>query len=169
MLACIPLTGSVQIQDISDVASVPEAQLTRILRMMTLINFLREPQPGYIAHTTLSASFVSRPSHLDAALFLAETAAPTALSMTSTTKLYGQSNSPIECAYSLAFHPAQSFQSSCHESPKLYRQFCAYTRYLDSVDDEAATELLGRLDWLNLGNVRVVDVRVPFLADDSAI
>ncbi|EXV01917.1 hypothetical protein X797_004751 [Metarhizium robertsii] len=168
-LACIPLNNSVQIQVISDVIGVPEAQLSRILCMMTTAGFLYEPQPGYIAHTPLSASFVTQPSHLDAALFLAGTAAPAALNMTVATKSYGHSDSPSACAYSIAFNTAQSFQSSCGTCPKLKRQFAAYTRHMDPTDDGTATELLGRLDWPKLGNARVADVVAESISPVSAL
>ncbi|KAH8121195.1 O-methyltransferase family protein [Trichoderma asperelloides] len=137
--------------------------------MMTTAGFLYEPQPGYISHTPLSASFVTRPSHLDAALFLAGTAAPAELNMTVATKSYGHTDSPYECAYSIAFNTAQSFQSNCGTNPKLKRQFVAYTRHMDSTDDEAATELLGRLDWLKLGNARVADVVAESISPASAL
>lgn len=160
MLVCISLNSSVPVKDISDVVSVLETQLTCVLRMMTAAGFLHELETGYIAHTALSASFVTRPSHLDAALFLAEIAAPAALNMTSTTKLCSESNNPGECAYSLRFNTTQLLWSSCNNCAKLKCQFSAYTRYLDVGDDAEATESLGRLDWLNLGNARVVDVSV---------
>ncbi|KAF5131495.1 Dothistromin biosynthesis regulatory protein aflJ [Metarhizium anisopliae] len=168
-LACIPLNNSVQIQVISDITGVPEAQLSRILCMMTTAGFLYEPQPGYIAHTPLSASFVTQPSRLDAALFLAGTAAPAALNMTVATKSYGHSDSPSACAYSIAFNTAQSFQSSCGTCPKLKRQFAAYTRHMDPTDDGTATELLGRLDWPKLGNARVADVVAESISPVSAL
>lgn len=163
MLACIPLDGSVPIEDVSIIANVPEAQLRRVLHMTTIVGFLQEAQPGHIAHTSLSANFVTRPSYLDAALFLAETAAPAALHMQSATKRYGQSSNPSECAYSLAFNTAQSFQATCKQRPKLRRQFPSYFRYLSegSDDNAIAVKLLGRLDWLQLGNARVVDVSTP--------
>jgi hypothetical protein len=166
VLACIPLGSSVRIQDVADLASVPESQLCRVLRMMTMVGFLHEPQPGHVAHTALSASFVTRPSHLDAAMFLAETVAPTALHMASATKRYGQSDNPSESAYSVAFNTSQPFRSTCEQRPKLQRQWPAYLRYIsDAVDDGAAAELLGRLDWFNLGNARVADVSFPSLPD----
>lgn len=171
ILACIPLYdrgtnqldgcggGGVQIQDISDIACVPVGQLTRVLAMMTSVGFLREPEPRCIAHTALSARFVTKPSYLDAALFLAETVAPSALNMAKATKKYGNSNIPSHCAYSLTFNATQPLRSLLDKNSKLQRQFLAYSRYLgDVVDDSAAVELLGRLNWTKLGNARIVDV-----------
>ncbi|KKA18013.1 Uncharacterized protein T310_8038 [Rasamsonia emersonii CBS 393.64] len=84
--ACVPLDGSALMKDVSDLIGVPETQLCRIIRMATTAGFLQEPQPGYIAHSALSASFVTKPSYLDAAMFLAGTAVPAALEMAAATK-----------------------------------------------------------------------------------
>ncbi|KAE9364955.1 nonfunctional aflatoxin co-regulatory protein [Stipitochalara longipes BDJ] len=159
ILACIPLGSSVRVQDVAEIASVPESQLYRVVRMMAMVGFLIENQPGHIGHTELSASFVTKPSHLDAAMFLADTAAPTALHMASATKRYGQPENPTESSYSVAFNTPQPFLLACEQRPKLRRQWPAYLRYIsDEVDDEASAELLGRLDWFNLGNALIVDV-----------
>ncbi|KID84511.1 O-methyltransferase family protein [Metarhizium guizhouense ARSEF 977] len=89
--------------------------------------------------------------------------------MTVATKSYGHSDSPSECAYSIAFNTAQSFQSSCGTCPKLKRPFAAYTRHMDPTDDGTATELLGRLDWPKLGNARVADEVAESISPVSAL
>ncbi|KAK4168175.1 hypothetical protein QBC43DRAFT_202083 [Cladorrhinum sp. PSN259] len=53
---------------------VPEMELSRIVRMTSTVGFLAEPRPGYIAHTALSAPYVTQLNYLDATMFLAETA-----------------------------------------------------------------------------------------------
>lgn len=157
VLACIPLSGSVPAKDVADLVGVPETQLCRVVRMTATAGFLNEPQPGHIAHTALSAPFVTKPSFLDAAMFLAETAAPTALQMAVATQRYGNSNRPNESAYNLAFNTSQTFQSACEQRSKLQRQWPAYLRYVGDVDD-SVTEVLTRLDWLSLGNACIVEV-----------
>jgi hypothetical protein len=69
---------------------VDEAQLSGVVRMTATAGFLRKPQSGFISHTALSSPFVSQLFYLDAIMFLAEMAAPTALQMTNITKLSGQ-------------------------------------------------------------------------------
>ncbi|KAF2464733.1 uncharacterized protein BDR25DRAFT_296310 [Lindgomyces ingoldianus] len=151
VLACIPLDGSISIEEIADLASVPETQLGRVVRMMATAGFLHEPHPGHIAHTSLSAPFVTNLAFLDAAMFLAETAAPTALHMPAATQRQGR-----QSAYSLAFPGSQPFPSACVERTKLQRQWSAYRRCVGDVDD-SATELIGRLKWRSLGNACIVD------------
>ncbi|KAL8792411.1 MAG: hypothetical protein Q9195_005025 [Heterodermia aff. obscurata] len=168
VLACIPLNGSVPLKDVADLAHVPETQLCRIVRMTATAGFLHEPQPGYVAHTALSASFVVRLSNLDAVMFLAQTAAPTALQMPAVTKRQGHSDSSSGSAYSLAFNTSQTFQSACEQRSKLQRQWAAYLRSTGDKGD-SVTELLSRLDWRNLGSACIVDVSPAVARTDTVV
>lgn len=160
MLACIPLSGSVPAKDIADLTGVSETQLCRVVRMMATADFLHEPEPGYIAHTALSAPFVTKLIYLDAAMFLAETAAPAASQMAAATQRHGHSNDGAS-AYTIAFNTSQTFQTACEQQPKLHRQWLAYRRCTGDIDD-CVIELLSRLDWRNLGDACIVDVsRMP--------
>ena len=162
VLACIPLSGSIAAKDVADLTGVPETQLCRVVRMTATAGFLHEPRPGQIAHTALSAPFVTNLSYLDATKFLAETAAPTALHMTTATQRHGHLESPSDSAYSIAFNTSQPFQSACVERTKLQRQWSAYRRCAGDKDD-GLTELLGRLNWRSLGSAYIVDVSVLLL------
>lgn len=85
------------------ISQLSESQISRVMRMTTIAGFLHEPQPGHVAHNTLSAPFVTKPFFLDAAIFLSEIAAPTALQIAVATQRFGQSQRPNECAYNLGF------------------------------------------------------------------
>ncbi|ROV99515.1 hypothetical protein VMCG_06382 [Cytospora schulzeri] len=65
--------------DLADLVNVPATQLQRVVRLITA-GFLQEPHPGSgeVAHTELSASFVTHFPNLEAAMFLGGTAAPAA-------------------------------------------------------------------------------------------
>ncbi|KAL8830461.1 MAG: hypothetical protein Q9191_001423 [Dirinaria sp. TL-2023a] len=160
VLACIPLSGSIAAKEVADLVGVPETQLYRIVRMTATAGFLREPQPGQIAHTALSAPFVTSLSFLDAAMFLAETAAPTALHMGTAAQSHGSLDSASESAYSVTFNTSQTFQSACVERKRLQRQWSAYRRCTGDVDD-SVTELLSQLNWRSLGNACIVDTNEP--------
>ena len=157
VLACIPLSGSILAKDVADLAGVPETHLWRVVRMTATAGFLQESSPGHIAHTALSAPFVTNLSFLDATMFLAETVAPTALHMATATQRYARLESPSESAYSIAFNTPQPFEAACVERTRLHRQWSAYRRCTGDIDD-SVTELLGRLNWLSLGNACIVDV-----------
>ncbi|KAF7587025.1 hypothetical protein BBP40_007847 [Aspergillus hancockii] len=139
VLACIPLHGSVPISDVAELAGVPEIQLCRIIQMTATAGFLQESQPGQVAHTALSARFVTKPSYLDAAMFLAETAAPAALQMAAATQRFGPSQQPNESAYNIAFHTSDTFASSCEQRPHLQRQWPAYLRLVQNLLKEQSS------------------------------
>ena len=159
ILACIPLSGSVPFKDVADLAGVPDTQLCRIVRMMVIAGFLQEPQPGCVAHSSLSARFVTKPSFLDAAMFLSETAAPTALQMPLATQRFGYSQHPHESTYNVAFTTPVTFASAFERLPKLQRQWPAYLHHVTDNVDVSVTDILSRLDWLSFGNASVVEVR----------
>lgn len=157
VLACIPLSGSIPAQEVAELVGVPETQLCRVVRMTATAGFLQEPRPGQIAHTALSAPFVTKLSFLDATMFLAEIAAPTALHMGTAAQRHGYPASPSDSAYSVAFHTSQPFQTACKERKRLQRQWSAYRHCTGDVDD-SVTELLGQLNWRSLGSACIVDV-----------
>ncbi|KAL8747707.1 MAG: hypothetical protein Q9190_000448 [Brigantiaea leucoxantha] len=156
--ACIPFSGTVAFKDVADLAGVPETQLCRVVRMTATAGFLREPDPGHVAHSALSASFVTKRSFLDAAMFLAKTAAPTALQMSVASRRFGNSRQPNESAYNVAFDTSVTFASVYERQPKLQRQWPAFLRHSTDDVDASVTDILTRLDWLTLGEASVVEV-----------
>ena len=139
-------------------ASVPETQLRRVVRMVATAGFLQEPSDHHVAHTALSAPFVTHPGLLDAATFLSSTAAPAALKMSAATRLYPGSQRPDETAYNLAFHTSGTFAELCERQPRIQQQWPAYFQYGTDDEDLAVKDVLMRLDWKSLGNATVVDV-----------
>jgi AraC-like DNA-binding protein len=159
VLACIPLFGSVPLKDVADLAGVPVTQLCRVVRMTATAGFLQVLQPDHVAHTALSAPFVTKPSYLDAAMFLSGTAAPAALQMAAATQRFGHSQRPNESAYNVAFNTSATFASACEQRPKLQRQWPAYLRYGTGDVGDCVTDILAAyLDPLRLGNATVVEV-----------
>ncbi|KAF2232862.1 hypothetical protein EV356DRAFT_449295 [Viridothelium virens] len=156
ILASIPVSGGVPAKDVADLAGVPETQLRRVVRMTATAGFLFEPQPGYIAHTALSAPFVTNLSYLDATIFLAETAVPASLQMAK-----GSATSSI--AGSRA--PTVSFNLS---ETKLQRQWSAY-QWCTGDQNDGITEMLSRLNWHSLKNACVVDVCASSTRPASAL
>lgn len=130
MLAYLPLglDDGLPIKDIAELADVSEPQLCRIVSFMAMSGFLRAPKPGFVAHTTLSASFVRLPAQLDAAMFLAETVAPCALHMAVTTR------------------NRESFAVNWG-SKRVERLWPSFLRALGSADD---TDVLGQMDWASI-------------------
>ncbi|KAL2751792.1 hypothetical protein ACRALDRAFT_2045052 [Sodiomyces alcalophilus JCM 7366] len=129
VLACIPLRESASTRDIADLVGVPEPQLSRIVRMTATYGFLREPEPGKVAHSALSAEFVTNPSLLDAIVFLANTAVPAALHMPASTQRFCDSRFPSETAYNLASNSPVPFSTACEQRPQLRRQWAAFKEH----------------------------------------
>ena len=126
--------------------------------MTATAGFLHEPQPAHVAHSALSAPFVTRPSYLDAVMFLSETAAPAALHMTAATQRFGQSQRPHESAYNVALNTSVTFASMCEQRSKLQRQWPAYLHHAMGDVELSITDVLTCFDWLSLGNATVVEV-----------
>ncbi|KAH7418870.1 hypothetical protein BKA64DRAFT_691278 [Cadophora sp. MPI-SDFR-AT-0126] len=159
ILACIPLGRSALITDVAELSSVPEGLLSRIVRLTATVGFLSEPQPGHVAHTSLSGSFVSDPSFLDAGMFLAESAMPAALKMATATQKFAGSDSPTETAWNIHAALDQPFHVVRGEKPKLNRQHSSYLRHAAGVHtDEEVVALLSKLNWSRLWNPSMVEV-----------
>lgn len=163
MLAYIPLNGCVSVTDVADLADVPDTQLRRVVRLMAMAGFLREPDPGFVEHTTISAGFVNRPMLLDATMFLAETSAPNALHMAATTrgrqeKARGQSQeSSGDSSHSMTCSDEQASQPAYRPRARWQRHRPAFFRCIGDVSC-GSLELLRQLNWAGLGNACVVDV-----------
>ncbi|KAL9078955.1 MAG: hypothetical protein Q9157_002139 [Trypethelium eluteriae] len=164
ILACIPLAGSVPIKDVADLSGVPKTLLARIIRLMATSGFLHELQPDYVAHTPLSAQFVTNPALLDAAMFLAESVAPAALSMALATQRFGDSQRSDESAYNLALNTNKPFHTARDERPKLSRQWSAYLHYAGGLHaaSENVADIFAQLNWdspnISIAYTRIVEV-----------
>jgi hypothetical protein len=158
VLTCIPLRGSVPLRDVAELTGVPETQLCHVVRMMATTGFLCEPQPGHVAHSALSAPFVTKLPFLDAAMFLSHTAAPAAMKMAVATQRFGSSQRTNESAYNVAFNTSTTFAMACEQQAKLQRQWSAYLQYGMGDANASIIDILMRLDWIRLGSVLVVEV-----------
>jgi len=155
ILAFIPHLGSIAIQDIAELADVPEDQLRRIVRMTAAAGFLHEPQPGHIEHTPLSAPFGNRPSYYDALMFLTTTAAPAAMQMVATTQRLRHHQQPLQGTGLFNDLPlVASFQGQA--TPR--RQWPSYLRHALGDQDSSIASILKSFNWDSLGEATVVDV-----------
>jgi hypothetical protein len=137
ILACIPLDGLVAFVEVADISNVSVDQLQRVVRLMATAGFLCEPNDSHVAHTPLSASFVTEPALLDAALYLARAAVPAALNM------------------SPAGQPPQACEPS---QPRVQRQFVAYMSHGVLDEAHAVDGVIKCVDWNGLASATVVDV-----------
>ncbi|KAL4988007.1 hypothetical protein BDW68DRAFT_187592 [Aspergillus falconensis] len=163
VLACIPLDGEVAFEEVADISNVPVDQLQRVVRLMVTAGFLSEQSSGHVAHTPLSASFVTDPDLLDASLFLAQVAVPAALKMPRSMGQpdaydHGLSPSAIGRSESRAAGLEERFDPA---QPKTQRQFEAYLARGILDEPVAVDEVLRLVDWAAIGPATVVDIHPP--------
>lgn len=131
------------------------SQLSKVISLLATRGFLQQREPGSVAHTPLSAQFITTQSLLDASVFLAESVVPAALQMPILTQRLGAAYGSPEAAMS-AMRP---FQAALNERPKLRRQWAAYLRHAAGLhQEEEVLDVITRLNWSNLGSSCVVEV-----------
>jgi hypothetical protein len=139
--------------------------ICRIVRMSMTAGFLREPQPGYMAHSALSAAFVTNPSYFDAMMFLARIATPAALKMPLVTRQRSADLGERTTQNELRNTPASLanvLDPSETVSPRLERQWHAYLRFGTGNVSDTATDILSCLEPLQGANASVVEVNHAF-------
>lgn len=158
VLSCIPLDGSVLYSEIAQISLVPESQLRRNARMMMTSNFLCEPKPGELAHTALSAHFVTNPALCDSAMFLADVVKPAMAKCVEATERFGATDQKNQTALNIAINNKMAFGDYLAQTPKLRRQFSAYMRTVATNDEMCGDQLVEAFDWASLRDATVVDV-----------
>ncbi|KFY14210.1 hypothetical protein V492_02775 [Pseudogymnoascus sp. VKM F-4246] len=159
VLACIPFDESLPVEDLADLVGVPESQLVRVIRLTATCGFLREPISGFVSHSALSAQFITNQSLLDATVFIADLATPTALQMPQATQRFGNSSSATDSAYNLALNTVRPFHVAVQERSRLRRQWSAYLCHAAGLhQEEEIVDVLSKLNWSNLGNACIVEV-----------
>ncbi|KAK5011228.1 hypothetical protein LTR28_004735 [Elasticomyces elasticus] len=158
VLACIPLEGSVLYSEIAEIAGVPEAQLRSVARMMMTSNFLYEPRLGELAHSTLSAHFVTDPALLDSAVFMTDVSMPAAAKLARATEIFGATEQRNQTALNVAFETEMPFYKFVAQSPKMEKQFAAYTKNVTTNEETNIKHLLTGFSWSALNEATVIDV-----------
>jgi hypothetical protein len=148
IIAYIPLDDIISLEELANLADVSEHTLSRVVRMTATAGFLYEPQPGHVAHTSLSLSFTTELSYFDAAMFLANKVAPASFDLAffanehDGTAMHLQSPRPLD------------FLS---QEPQTNRQWQAFRQSMGSMSNSLAY-LPNMLNWRSLGDASVVDI-----------
>ena len=123
-------------------------------------NFLAEPESEQLAHSDLSAAFVTRPELLDWATYMTSTSAPTALQMIEQTETYGSSLAKNETAYNIAMSTPLPFFDHVATSQALTKRFAGYMKNVTTSDGVSIKHLVAGYDWSALGQAKIVDVSI---------
>ncbi|KAL8747775.1 MAG: hypothetical protein Q9190_000381 [Brigantiaea leucoxantha] len=150
--------ASFQVQTLATLASVPLNQLKSIARMAMTANFLREPVPGEVAHSSTSAAMIQNPLLYDWALFMTSTSAMMASQTVEATEKYGATDSKTQTTYNVWKDTDKPFFDSIKQSKELTRQFASYMKSVASGKGTHIQHLLTGYDWASLGKVTVVDL-----------
>ncbi|KAJ9606818.1 hypothetical protein H2200_008828 [Cladophialophora chaetospira] len=144
---------------VAQAAKVPEQQLRQVARMAATSGFLSQPSPNMLAHTPLSARFVTNPLYREAALYQTETEGGIALNMTPMTSKYRGSEKINETAHNIFDKTdLRYFQYLDKRSKSVFRYQAAMT-VLGGYGKETSTRhLVEMFDWAGLGEAEVVDV-----------
>ena len=125
------------------------------------MGFLHEPQEDHVAHTPLSAPFVVKPSLLDAVMFLAETAAPSALHMSLATQRVAGSTQSNDSTWNTGMNTTQPFHEAQKLKPKLGRQWASYLYHAAGLlTVEEMVKILSQFNWSGATRACVVEVRI---------
>ncbi|KAI1271079.1 S-adenosyl-L-methionine-dependent methyltransferase [Xylaria sp. FL0933] len=105
----VPLEGAISLHDLSAKTGLSEDKLTRIVRY-AIINFiLREPEPGAIAHTALSAALARDPKFATYLRLCLVDLAPVNAALPAALRRWPASESVTECAVNAAFDTSEPF------------------------------------------------------------
>ena len=150
--AYVPLNDSISLDELAELADVPEHTLSRVVRMTATAGFLHEPQLGCVAHTPLSLAFTNELLYFDAAMFLANKVAPSALDLTPFEQK--QNHGGLNMAGLQSF---ESFATHRAQEPQLNRQWLAYCHSVGNPPNDLGA-LINLLNWQSLGDASVVHV-----------
>lgn len=130
--------------------------------MTATAGFLHEPEPGLVAHTPLSASFSTELSYFDAAMFLSNQVAPSALHLNlGSQKQEGFSPFGLDDAVGNSNYSIGALYTGSLGGPRLTRQCLAYRDSICGTDDDSLTDLFRQLNWQSLGEATIVYVSYP--------
>ncbi|KAF2158988.1 hypothetical protein M409DRAFT_38028 [Zasmidium cellare ATCC 36951] len=154
----VPLSTSMSYEAVAAATKVPVRQLKSAARMAITRNFLQEPEPGQLAHSSISAAFVNVPSFNDWAVFMASTSAMVATNLVEATQKYGETKSKCETAYNVWQHTDLPFFDHLQLDQERTRQFASYMKNVTSAKGTSIEHLLTGYDWDSLGNATVIDL-----------
>ena len=124
-------------------------------------NLLREPAPGELAHSSVSASFIANPALRDWALFTTSVTAPMAPQIVEATEKFGATESKTQTAFNVWENTDKPFFDHVKQDKELSRQFASYMKHITTGFGESIQHVVTGYDWASLGKPTIVDVCFP--------
>ncbi|KAK3390613.1 O-methyltransferase-domain-containing protein [Podospora didyma] len=158
-------TATVSYADLAAAASVPEARLKSIIRMVMTCALFREPSPNRVGHSATSALLARDADVHSWASYLSTRSAPTALAMTAAHDRFGPNSvAKNETAYNVAFATELPFFDHLALDPKNTAEFAGYMRNVTTSEGVNIKHLVEGYPWADLsssqqeGQPLIVDV-----------
>ncbi|KAI1346685.1 S-adenosyl-L-methionine-dependent methyltransferase [Xylaria sp. FL0043] len=105
----VPLEGAISLHDLSAKTGLSEDKLSRIVRYAITNFILREPEPGAIAHTALSAALARDPKFATYLRLCLVDLAPVNAALPAALRKWPTSDFVTECAVNAAFDTPEPF------------------------------------------------------------
>jgi 6-hydroxytryprostatin B O-methyltransferase len=119
---------------------------------------LTEPRTEHIAHTRISAHFITQPVFNDWVLFMMQYLVPTTLCFSQATEKWGDTTATHQTAHNLAFKTALPSFTHIEQSQHSTEKSARYMRAFDQNPGLAIEHLLTGFDWEGLGSAHIVDL-----------
>ena len=127
--------------------------------MAIVHNFLSEPEPGMVAHNSISTLLVKDPSFMNWARWMTNYYVPAAYKFPEATQRWGQTYTKNETSFNLAMNVEQPFFDHLRHDTEMNTMFSAYMRNVASAEGVSFKHLINGFDWGGLpSGALVVDV-----------
>lgn len=159
----VPLDHGVTFAQIAKERSVDEDLLKRILRHAMTNRIFHEPEPGVVAHTSVSALLARSKSLNDWVGYTCDETYPASAKLVEAHEKYGNSQKPNESAYSIAFDTDEPMFTHLTKFPDREQRFANTMIEMTSTEGYGVHHLVEGYNWEDIGKSTVVDVRIPLL------
>jgi 6-hydroxytryprostatin B O-methyltransferase len=156
----VPSTGSISYTDLATAASVPEAQLKRILRYTMLNGYFTEPTPSHVSHTAMSLLLASNSSIQDYVGHSIGFSYPVSTKMVEMTERFGGSDAKNETAFNVAYDTPLPMFAWLKGEPEHYERFGRLMGAMRQAPIYSVKHLVEGYDWASVSasGGKVVDV-----------
>ncbi|KAL3472043.1 S-adenosyl-L-methionine-dependent methyltransferase [Aspergillus californicus] len=156
--AAIPLDRAVSYTDVAATTGVNEDHLKRMLRHAMTNRLFREPETGLVAHTAASSLLVRSTALNDWVGYTTEETYPSSAKLVEAHERYGDSRSPTETAYNVAFDTDKPMFVHLAEFPERERRFANTMVEMVSTEGYGIHHLVNGYRWDKISRAKVVDV-----------
>ncbi|KAI0871506.1 sterigmatocystin 8-O-methyltransferase [Hypoxylon argillaceum] len=153
----VPLGGQTSFQEIATKTGLSEVNVRRVLRHAITMRVFQEPEPGMVAHTSVSKAITD--SSLNDWLKTASRDLWPAATKTFPAMMKWPNSQEInETAFSLAHDTNMSVYDFFQAHPDRALSFVGSLKALTSSPEYDVRHVIDNYDWHSLGQARVVDV-----------